>query len=131
MLEWQMVHDWYCAAWLCDGPRGAAVVKFCDGEWHCRQMVFTLARLSRRGLGPPCGVWQATQPSVLTTACSYTNGPAVSVWHLTQTASCCAADLSPFFSNVPCGSWQSEHPTSPSSTLWWKGMANCGLMSVW
>src|SRR5580698_4451095 len=97
-----MVHDWYCVAWLCAGPVGiGAVVKFGDGEWHCRQMVFTLARFRRRGFGPPCAKWQAVQPSVLTTSCSYTNGPAVSVWHLTQTASCCAADLRPLELNVP------------------------------
>ena len=38
MLVWQMVHDWYCVAWLCAGPIGWLVVKFGDGEWHCRQM---------------------------------------------------------------------------------------------
>src|ERR1035438_6593170 len=99
------------------GPMGRLVVKLGDGEWHCRQIVFTLARFNSRGFGPPCGVWHAVHPSVLTTACSYTNGPAVSVWHLVQTASCCVEDRNPFSPNVPCGSWQSEHFTSPSSTL--------------
>src|ERR1039457_2095955 len=117
MLVWQMVHAWYCTAWLCAGPIGKVVVKFGDGEWHWRQMVLTLARLSRLGFGPPCGVWQATQPSVLTTACSYTKGPAVSVWHLVHTASCCDEDRRFFLPNVPCGSWQSEHFMYPSSTL--------------
>jgi len=65
-----MVHDWYCVAWLCAGPIGLLVEKFGEGEWHCRQIVFTVARLSRRGFGPPCGKWHATQPSVLTTGCS-------------------------------------------------------------
>src|SRR6516225_7293811 len=94
-------------------------------------MVFTLPRFSRRGFGPPCGKWQEVQPSVFTTACSYTNGPAVSVWHLVQTASCCTEALRAFRPKVPCGLWQSEHASNPSSTLWWKGIANCGLISVW
>src|ERR1035437_9611259 len=96
---------------------GRPVVKFGDGEWHCRHSTLTVARLSKRGLGLPCGLWHAVQPSVLTTSCSYTNGPAVSVWHLMQTASCWLADFRPFLPNVPCGSWQSVHCTSPSSTL--------------
>src|SRR3974390_427992 len=110
---WQTVHAWYCVFWLCVGPCGSAVEKFIDGEWHCRQIVFTLARFRRRGLGPPCGKWHAVQPSVLTTACSYTNGPAVSVWHLVQTASCWTDALSAFRPNVPCGLWQSEHVRRP------------------
>src|SRR3954471_16842130 len=116
-----MVHDWYCVAWLCAGPTGSPVEKLVEGEWHSRQIVFTLARFKSRAFGLPCGEWHDTQPSVFTTACSYTNGPAVSVWHLTQTASCCEADFKPLRPNVPWGSWQSEHFTRPSSTLWWYG----------
>jgi hypothetical protein len=43
MLEWQLVHDCPCAEWLCAGTAGWPVVEFSDGEWHCRQIVFTLA----------------------------------------------------------------------------------------
>src|SRR6185312_2458508 len=131
MLEWQVVQAWYCVAWLCAGPIGWLAVKFGDGEWHCRQSVFTLARLISRGFGPPCGKWQAVQPSVFTTKCSYTNGPAVSLWHFVQTASICADARRFLRLNVPCASWQSVHFISPSSTLWWKGMLNCDFVSVW
>ena len=94
MSAWQIMHDWYCIAWLCAGPVGVpVVVKFGEVVWHCRQIVFTLARFSRRGFGPPCGTWQAVQPSVFTTACSYTKGPAISVWHFVQMMSSCEEDL--------------------------------------
>jgi hypothetical protein len=33
------------------------------------------------------------QPSVFTTACSYTKGPAISVWHFVQMMSSCEEDL--------------------------------------
>jgi hypothetical protein len=55
MSLWQMVQDWYCVAWLWVGPLGSAAVKLVDGEWHCRQIVFTFARFSRRGFGLPWG----------------------------------------------------------------------------
>ena len=59
-------------------------------EWHSRHIRFTWLRLSSRGFEEPCGVWQATQPSIFTASCSYTNGPALSAWHLKQTVSCAA-----------------------------------------
>ena len=46
------------------------VVKLIDAEWHCRQSVLTLLTFRRRGFGEPCGEWQLTHPSVLTTGCS-------------------------------------------------------------
>ena len=39
-------------------------------EWHCRQRLFTLLRVSKPGLVDPCGTWHMVQPSVLIGGCS-------------------------------------------------------------
>ena len=87
MATWHSVQAWYFCAWLWNvGVDGAPASTL--KEWHSRHIRLTWLRLSRRGFDEPCGVWQAAQPSVFTAGCSYTNGPAFSVWHLKQTASC-------------------------------------------
>src|SRR5277367_6741167 len=82
---WHIVHAWYFCDWLWNvgvavGPPASA-----EKAWHSRQSRFTCARISSRGFDEPCGEWHAAQPSTFTDSCSYTNGPALSVWHLKQT----------------------------------------------
>src|SRR6187399_1853963 len=130
MAVWQSVHARYFTAWLWnEGIAGApgSTAK----EWHSRQSRYTWLRLSRRGFEEPCGVWQAEQPSIFTTGCSKTKGPALSVWHLKQTVSPVDVVRSWRASNPPCGLWQSTHFTRPSLTRWWKGRAKCCLTSRW
>ncbi len=68
-MGWQSVHAWYFADWLWnDGVLGAP--ESTDKVWHSRHSRFTWLRFNSRGLEEACGVWQATQPSVLTGACS-------------------------------------------------------------
>jgi hypothetical protein len=56
------------------------------GLWHWLHNVLMFGIFKSRAFGEPCGVWQPTQPSVLTAACSKTNGPRVSVWQRVQMA---------------------------------------------
>ncbi len=93
MSVWQAVHDWSWVSRSCATLTGAPDEEFREGKWQSRQMVSILARFSTCGFGPPCGTWQAVQPSVFTTACSYTKGPAISVWHFVQMMSSCEEDL--------------------------------------
>jgi len=101
------------------------------GLWHWLHSWLMLATFSIRGFCDPCGVWQPVQPSPFTAACSNTQGPRVSAWHLVQIMFWSAVDLVLFALNVPCGSWQSLHFTRPSFTLWWNGMLNAGFTSAW
>src|SRR5215472_16280130 len=112
-----MVQAWYFVAWLWnEGALGAGASTV--SVWHSRQTRFTWLRLSNLGLLEPCGVWQATQPSVLTGACSHAKGPALSVWQAKHTWSCAAVERNCLGRNPPCWLWQSEQLTSPSFTRW-------------
>src|ERR1700677_4387182 len=101
------------------------------GLWHWLHSTLMFGIFSIRAFCEPCGVWHPMHPSPFTGVCSYTNGPRISVWHLVQIRFESFLDLRLLFSNVPCTSWQSLHLISPSFTLWWKGISNCGFTSVW
>lgn len=76
-----------------------------------------LARLSSRGFDDPwMGLWHDPQPSVFNGACSNTNGPDFSAWHLKHTWSCAAVVRSSFDRKPPCELWQSLHCSIPSFT---------------
>ena len=88
-----------------------------SGLWHWLHRVAIDGMFSSRGFCVPCGVWQVVQPSALTGACSNTNGPRTSVWHLVHTAFESSVDLTLLARKEPCTSWQSVHLTRPSLTL--------------
>src|ERR1051326_1020578 len=125
-----MVQAWYFWAWLWnEGIAGAPASTV--NVWHSRQSRLTLLRRNSRGLDDPCGMWQATQPSVLTGACSNAKGPALSVWQLKQSWSWAAVERSWWVRNPPWGLWQLLHASKPSLTLWWKGLEKSGFTSRW
>ena len=78
--EWHSVHAWKKLAWLWNEGAPGAPLKL-DVVWHCRQSRLTLLSFNMWGFGPPWTMWQDWHPSTLTAACSYTNGPCLSVWH--------------------------------------------------
>ena len=84
--------------------------------WHCRQSRLTLLTFSMCGLAPPWVIWQDEQPSIFTGACSKTNGPCLSAWHLKQTASCVAEVRTCLGPRFRAGLWQSLHWIRPSFT---------------
>src|SRR5438128_7760446 len=79
--------------------------------WHSRQSVNTTGRRSNFAFVEPCGVWQKSQPSTRTLACSNTNGPRLSTWHFRHgiSLSCAGASIAvlvPVFhegATDPCG----------------------------
>src|SRR5580704_13240321 len=87
-----------------------------SGLWHWLHSVATDGIFRSRGFCVPCGVWQVTQPSALTGACSNVNGPRTSVWHLVQIWFWSSVDFRLFARKVPCTSWQSVHLIKPSFT---------------
>src|ERR1700732_1300123 len=116
-----MVQAWYFEAWLWnDGAEGAGASTV--NVWHSRHTRLTLLRFNKRGFEEPWGVWQATQPSVLTGACSKAKGPALSVWQVKQTTSSAAVERNWRRIKPPCWLWQSEQLISPSFTRWWNGL---------
>src|SRR5262249_16261143 len=83
-----------------------------DGSlWHSRQSVNTTGRRSSLAFVDPCGWWHVSQPSTLTTRCSKTQGPRLSVWHfrhgLSLPSACCPTygrlPIRQVGANVPCG----------------------------
>src|SRR5712692_2726171 len=102
MAVWQSVQARYFWAWLWnDGVAGAPASA--ENAWHSRQSRLTCARFSKRAFDEPCGVWQATQPSIFTALCSKTKGPALSEWHLKQTVSCEEVARTCRVRKPPCG----------------------------
>ena len=123
----------------CVGMPCLAVPKLPAPLWHSRQTVKTTGRRSSFALVEPCGLWQVSQPSTRTGACSKTNGPRLSEWHFRQGSSLPSAcstmrgrwPMRQVGANVPCGLWQSEHSMKPSLTRCLKGMENCARTVAW
>src|SRR5262249_9883192 len=130
MAVWHMVQAWYFWAWLWnDGIPGAGASTV--SVWHSRQSRFTWLRFNNLGLLEPCGVWQATQPSILTGACSQERGPDLWVWQPKHPWSWAAVERSCLGRNPPCWLWQLVQTMSPSFTRWWKGLEKSGFTSRW
>src|SRR5665811_2369437 len=126
MATWHVVHFWNFGSSIlcledCSGTPSLRVPNPVAPLWHSKQSVNTTGRRSSFAFIEPCGLWQVSHPSTRTGACSYTNGPRLSMWHLRHGDSVLSAcsimrGFCPIFqvaSNEPCGLWQSEHCMKP------------------